>query len=122
MSEVVEPGDQARGAVLQRPGETEAFVHGNPRDNAWVVFIALDSRGELIDESLLRLRGVLVKVGHLGPDQEAEPIRPIQPAGVSSFWCLRAPLKPNAFASSMSVRRSASEAAVYQPPGLYSWS
>src|SRR3989442_796100 len=93
MSQVVEPVDQARGTVLQRPGETEAFVHGNPRDDAWVVFIALDGRGELIHQSLLRLRRVLVKAGHLGPDQEAEPVRPIQPAAVFKFLVLARPVE-----------------------------
>src|SRR5256886_11347441 len=72
----MEPVDQTGSrAVPQRPRETEAFVHRDPRNNAGVILIALDGGSELIHQSLLRLSGVLVKVRHLGPDQEAKPVR-----------------------------------------------
>src|SRR6266702_3647614 len=94
MRQIVEPVDQARSdAVLQRPRKTEAFVHRDPGDDAGVILIALDGGSELIHQSLLRLRGVLVKVGHLGPDQEAKPIRPVEPAGVFNFLVLARPVE-----------------------------
>src|SRR5256886_16667519 len=94
MCQIVEAVDHARkDAVLHWPRETEAFVHRDPGDNASVVLIALDDCSELIHESLLRLRGVLVKVGHLGPDQEAKTIRPVEPAGVFNFLVLAGPVE-----------------------------
>ena len=94
MCQIVEAVDHARNdAVLHWPRETEALVHRDPSDNANVVLIALDGGSELIHQSLLRLRGVLVKVGHLGPDQEAETIRPVEPAGVFNFLVLARPVE-----------------------------
>src|SRR5205809_1952377 len=94
MRQVVEPVDQARSdAVLRRPRKTKAFVHRDPGDDAGVILIALDGSSELIHQSLLRLRGVLVKVGHLGPDQEAKTIRPVEPAGVFNFLVLARPVE-----------------------------
>src|SRR2546430_5730877 len=97
MCQIVEAVDHARkDAVLHWPRETEALVHRDPGDNANVVLIALDSGSELIHQSLLSLRGVLVKVGHLGPDQEAETIRPVEPAGVLNFLVLARPVEAEA--------------------------
>src|SRR6202022_5211807 len=62
--------------------KTETLVHRDPRDHTGVVAIALNGGGQLIDQSLLRLSGVLVKVGHLGPDQKAKLICPVQPPRV----------------------------------------
>src|SRR5438477_1137005 len=94
MCQIVEAVDHARkDAVLHWPRETEALVHRDPGDNANVVLIALDSGSELIHQSLLRLRGVLVKVGHLGPDEEAKAIRPVEPAGVFNFLVLARPVE-----------------------------
>src|SRR2546429_6629446 len=90
----MEPVDQTGSrAVPQRPRETEAFVHRDPRNNAGVILIALDGGSELIHESLLRLSGVLVKVRLLGPDQEAKPVRPVEPAGVFNFLVLAGPVE-----------------------------
>src|SRR6266550_951631 len=94
MRQIVEPLDQTGSrAVLQRPREAEAFVHRDPGDNASVVSIALDGGSELIHESLLSLRGLLVKVGHLGPEQEAKTIRPVEPAGIFDFLVLARPVE-----------------------------
>src|SRR6266550_1482548 len=89
MSQVVKPVDHACGdPFLQWPRETEALVHRDPGDDAGVIFITLDGGSELIHQPLLRLRGVLVKIGHLGPDEEAKTIRPVEPAGVFNFLML----------------------------------
>src|SRR5438477_8315920 len=94
MCQIVEAVDHARNdAVLHWPRETEALVHRDPSDNAGVILIALDGGSELIHQSLLRLSGVLVKVRHLGPDQEAKTIRPVEPAGVFNFLVLARPVE-----------------------------
>src|SRR5258708_31027060 len=98
MCQGVKPVQQGRyDSVLQWPPETETHVHPYPHHDAWVAWMALYGGDPLIHQSLFRLRRVLLKVRHLGPDQEAHSIRPIQPAGVFNFLVLARPVEAEGF-------------------------
>ena len=73
---------------MQGQLEAERLVHWDPGDDAWVVPIPVDGLGELVQKALLRFVAVGVKVWHLGPDQETEPVGPVQPSGIFNLLML----------------------------------
>ena len=94
----VQPVEKGRDdPLLQWPLETNGFVHGYPRHHARVVSVPLNGGGQLVQKSLFRQLAMLVKVGHLGPDQEAKPIGPVQPARVLRLLVLARPIKAKGF-------------------------
>ena len=71
-----------------RGDAAEALVHGNPGHDAGVALVALQHLRPLPLQPVLGRGRVLVEVGHLTPDQEAQPVGPVQPARILDLLVL----------------------------------
>ena len=83
LGQVVERGGVvAVGRGVRDRRDTPALVEGHPRHDARVAAVAPDRLGPLLDDAQHRGRVERVCAGHLGPDQQPEPVAPGQEAGV----------------------------------------
>lgn len=118
-----EEGPLEEGQGLGPPGgEAPALVEEDPGHQAGVVPVSLQGLGELGEVAPGRLGGEAEEARHLREDEEAEPVRQVEVAGSSTFWCLRTPLKPRALASAASRRRAARLGGARWPSGQSPWS
>src|SRR5918997_948474 len=68
--------------LLRELGKAHALVHGNPRDDAWVVVVASDRALPLRGQFFLRLERPLAPVWHLFPNHHIQTIAPVKPTRV----------------------------------------
>ena len=88
MSEVVQAVQESRRDVRLDGLQAEALVHRHPRDDARMTAITRHRLLPFGREPALSLGRVLVKARHLLPHQEAESVRPVEPARVFDLLVL----------------------------------